>query len=246
MDDFRPGRYRHFKGNEYELIGTATHSETGEPMVVYRALYGERGVWARPAAMWNEEVDCGGVRCRRFSYVGAAGRHIRPAEPGDVDAVAAIYDRLTAREAAGLGCTGWKSGVYPTRETAEQALADGKLYVLEADGRIAASARLNGVQDPAYAYCPWQYDAPPEQVFVLHTLTVDPDRAGQGLGREFLLYYEAAAASLGRPYLRLDTNVVNLPARAFYKNHGYREAGVVPCEFNGLPDIDLVCLEKKL
>ncbi len=173
-------------------------------------------------------------------------RRIRPARPEDVAAVAAIYDKLTAREAAGLGCTGWKSGIYPTRETAERALADGELYVMESDGKIVASARLNGVQDPAYARCVWQYDAPPEQVFVLHTLTVDPDCAGGGIGREFLQFYEAMAASLGKPYLRMDTNVHNLPARTFYGRHGYREAGVVPCEFNGLADIDLVCLEKRL
>ena len=70
MDDFRPGRYRHFKGNEYELLYLARHSETGELMVVYRALYGEGGVWVRPAAMWNEIVERDGKRCRRFSYIG--------------------------------------------------------------------------------------------------------------------------------------------------------------------------------
>ena len=56
----RPGRYRHFKGKEYELLFVATHSETLEPMVVYRALYGERGVWVRPAAMWSEMIEHGG------------------------------------------------------------------------------------------------------------------------------------------------------------------------------------------
>ena len=56
----RPGRYRHFKGKEYELLFVATHSETLEPMVVYRALYGERGVWVRPAAMWSEMIERGG------------------------------------------------------------------------------------------------------------------------------------------------------------------------------------------
>ena len=70
MDDFRPGRYRHFKGNEYELIGAATHSETGEPMVVYRALYGARGVWVRPAAMWCETVEWDGKVQPRFAYIG--------------------------------------------------------------------------------------------------------------------------------------------------------------------------------
>ena len=70
MDDFRPGRYRHFKGNEYELICTARHSETEELMVVYRALYGEGGIWVRPASMWNEEITRDGKRFRRFTYVG--------------------------------------------------------------------------------------------------------------------------------------------------------------------------------
>ena len=68
--DIRPGRYRHFKGNEYEVLFTATHSETMEPMVVYRALYGERGVWVRPAAMWNETVERDGKTYRRFTYIG--------------------------------------------------------------------------------------------------------------------------------------------------------------------------------
>ena len=70
MDDFRPGRYRHFKGKEYELICTARHSETEELMMVYRALYGEGGIWVRPAAMWNEEIERDGRRFRRFTYMG--------------------------------------------------------------------------------------------------------------------------------------------------------------------------------
>lgn len=61
-----PGRYRHFKGKHYELIAVARHSETEEPMVVYRALYGDFGVWVRPAAMWNELIERDGRRCRRF------------------------------------------------------------------------------------------------------------------------------------------------------------------------------------
>lgn len=70
MDEIKPGRYRHFKGNEYEVLCLATHSETLEPMVVYRALYGERGVWVRPASMWNETVEHDGQTYRRFTYIG--------------------------------------------------------------------------------------------------------------------------------------------------------------------------------
>ena len=62
-------RYRHFKGNEYEVIGIARHSETEEPMVVYRALCGEGGLWTRPASMWNETVTRDGVEYRRFMPV---------------------------------------------------------------------------------------------------------------------------------------------------------------------------------
>ena len=64
-----PGRYRHFKGNEYEVLDIAQHSETEEPMVVYRALYGERGIWVRPASMWNEMVTRDGVTVPRFTYI---------------------------------------------------------------------------------------------------------------------------------------------------------------------------------
>ena len=67
--DIKPGRYRHFKGKEYQVLGVASHSETLEPMVVYRALYGEGGLWVRPAAMWNEEVHRDGYAGPRFVCV---------------------------------------------------------------------------------------------------------------------------------------------------------------------------------
>ena len=67
--DLKPGKYRHFKGMEYELIGVAKHSETLEPMVVYRALYGDGGLWVRPAAMWNEIVDKENYHGPRFRFI---------------------------------------------------------------------------------------------------------------------------------------------------------------------------------
>ena len=67
--DLKPGKYGHFKGMEYELIGIASHSETLEPMVVYRALYGEQGLWVRPAAMWTELVERDGYVGPRFQFV---------------------------------------------------------------------------------------------------------------------------------------------------------------------------------
>ena len=68
-DMIAPGKYRHFKGNEYEVLFVAKHSETEEPMVVYRALYGDGGVWVRPASMWNEMVERDGKTFRRFARI---------------------------------------------------------------------------------------------------------------------------------------------------------------------------------
>ena len=66
--NIRPGRYRHFKGNEYRVLGVARHSETEEEMVVYRALYGEGGLWVRPASMWLETVERDGKTYQRFVF----------------------------------------------------------------------------------------------------------------------------------------------------------------------------------
>jgi hypothetical protein len=66
------GRYRHYKGNEYDVIGVARHSETLEELVVYRKLYGDGGMWARPRAMFEGSVEVGGQRVARFAYAGPA------------------------------------------------------------------------------------------------------------------------------------------------------------------------------
>lgn len=67
--EIKIGKYKHFKGNEYRVLGIAKHSETLEPMVVYQALYGEKGLWVRPASMWNEIVDKDGYQGPRFQYI---------------------------------------------------------------------------------------------------------------------------------------------------------------------------------
>ena len=72
MDGIQIGKYRHFKGKEYEVLFVAKHSETLEEMVVYRALYGEQGVWVRPLSMWTEEVERDGKVQSRFVFIGEA------------------------------------------------------------------------------------------------------------------------------------------------------------------------------
>ena len=69
MADITPGRYRHYKGNEYTVLGVAKHSETLEELVVYRQEYGDRGLWVRPAAMFAETVEVNGQTVPRFAFL---------------------------------------------------------------------------------------------------------------------------------------------------------------------------------
>lgn len=171
---------------------------------------------------------------------------IRKAVSSDIEFVAEIYERILTEEEAGRTTTGWKRGIYPTRQTALDALTYGKLYVLEEDGKILAAARIDQNQLPAYADAGWTFPASDEEVLVLHTLVVDPAAKGCGRGREFMRFYENEAKTMGCKCLRIDTNVRNLRARRLYHSLGYREAGIIPCTFNGLEGVQLVCLEKQL
>ena len=99
---------------------------------------------------------------------------IRPAAADDLPRIEQIYDAIHTAEKTGAASVGWARGVYPTRATAQAALDDGALFVLEDDGVLVAAGRIDQVQVPVYAQVPWQYAAPPEQVLVLHTLVVDP------------------------------------------------------------------------
>lgn len=76
-NEIKPGRYRHFKGNEYEVLYIAKHSETLEPMVVYKALYGDGGVWVRPAEMWNETVTRDGKTFKRDLNISVIDNYFR-------------------------------------------------------------------------------------------------------------------------------------------------------------------------
>ena len=173
-------------------------------------------------------------------------RTFRLAKETDIAAVTSIYDRILTRGERGEAVTGWIRFVYPTEQTARGAWTAGELYVAEEEGRILAAARINRAQDPAYAGVAWETDAAPERVLVLHTLVVDPACAGRGIGTSFVRFYENMARSLHCEALRMDTNARNTAARALYARLGFREAGIVPCNFNGIPGVQLVCLEKRL
>ena len=171
---------------------------------------------------------------------------IRPATADDLPRIEQIYDAIHTAEETGAASVGWARGVYPTRATAQAALDDGALFVLEDDGVLVAAGRIDQVQVPVYAQVPWQYAAPPEQVLVLRALVVDPTIAGHGYGTQFVRFYARRARALGCTVLRIDTNAKNAAARRLYAYLGYREAGVAPCTFNGIDGEALVCLEKWL
>ena len=171
---------------------------------------------------------------------------IRKAVPADLDAVAAIYDEIHQAEETGALSVGWMRGVYPVRATAEAALKRNDLFVLIKDGVLSGSGVINNIQTADYAKARWEHETPPERVCVLHTLTISPRAARMGLGRQFVAFYEAYARETGCPELRIDTNKRNLAARKLYRELGYKEIAVVPTIFNGIPDVDLVLLEKHL
>ncbi|MDO4815028.1 MAG: GNAT family N-acetyltransferase [Bacillota bacterium] len=164
----------------------------------------------------------------------------------DVLAAAHIYDEIHTEEEAGRTVIGWARGVYPTERDARSSFGKDELFVMECDGEIVASAKINREQVDVYADASWSVDAPADKVMVLHTLTVSPRYAGKGLGAAFVRFYEDYAMENGCPYLRIDTNERNANARRLYKKLGYTEVGVVPCVFNGISGVSLVCLEKNL
>ncbi|MCD8011988.1 MAG: GNAT family N-acetyltransferase [Lachnospiraceae bacterium] len=171
---------------------------------------------------------------------------IRLAQPEDIDAVEDIYNLIHDEEENGNMQIGWLRNVYPVRNTALDALKRRDLFVEEVSGNIVASAIINQLQVPEYADCKWENQVPDENIMVLHTLTVSPKIKGNGYGKAFVEFYENYARKHGCSYLRMDTQSKNIFARKFYNKLGYSEPGVVYCVFNGIPNVELVCLEKKL
>lgn len=169
---------------------------------------------------------------------------IRKAMETDLDAVSKIYEHIHEQEQQKKMCIGWISNIYPTRATAEKALERGDLFVYEEGKAICASAIINQIQVDVYAECDWKYQAFDNEVMVLHTLVVDPSVTAKGIGKKFVAFYEDYARENGCRVVRMDTNSKNALARSFYAKLGYREAGIVPCVFNGIPDVQLVLLEK--
>ncbi|MDO5446132.1 MAG: GNAT family N-acetyltransferase [Eubacteriales bacterium] len=172
--------------------------------------------------------------------------NFRKAQQSDIQQITEIYERIHSEEEAGRLTTGWIRGVYPTEDTALTAIQRDDLFVVEEDGVVAGSAILNNIQMDSYRDGSWELACNDEEILVMHTLTIDPVRYGAGIGKAFVGFYESYAIENGCKALRIDTNERNTRARAMYKKCGFTEVGIVPCDFNGIPGIHLVLLEKPL
>lgn len=171
---------------------------------------------------------------------------IRKASNKDLEAVEKIYEKIHDEEEKGNLCIGWIRGIYPVLQTARDAVARKDLFVLEVNGIVSGAAIINQVQVDAYAKGKWMHEARDEDVCVLHTLVISPDAAGKGYGRAFVKFYESYAKDIGCVELRMDTNEKNIAARTMYKKLGYTEVDMVPTVFNGIPDVHLILLEKRI
>lgn len=172
--------------------------------------------------------------------------NIRKATAADLDGIEKIYDDIHTAEERGEQTIGWIRDVYPVRATAEAGLQRGDLYVMEEDGELLGTAIINDIQVDVYKDGKWDHEAADDEVCVLHTLVISPYAKGRGCGRTFVKFYEDYALQHGRHELRIDTNERNAAARAMYKKLGYKEIGIVPTVFNGIPDVMLVMLEKRV
>lgn len=172
--------------------------------------------------------------------------NIRKAKVGDIDGIEKIYDDIHTAEESGEQTIGWIRDVYPVRATAEAALQRDDLFVMEDGGELLGTAIINKIQVDVYKDGEWEYEASDDEVCVLHTLVISPYAKDRGCGRAFVKFYEDYALQHGCHELRIDTNERNAAARAMYKKHGYKEIGIVPTVFNGIPNVMLVMLEKRV
>lgn len=158
---------------------------------------------------------------------------IRRAIKEDVEAVAASYEELLSYEEAHGSFTNWQRGVYPTRQTAEDSVREGILYVYEEDGEVLASMRLNHVQPEGYETANWRYPAEGEAVLVIHTLCVPPRLSGRGIGKKMLAYAAEYAERTGCLVIRFDTYEGNTKAAGMYDHLGYEFVGTIDTLFEG-------------
>lgn len=163
---------------------------------------------------------------------------IRKATQNDILALAALYDKAIDFEDSHVKYTSWKKGIYPTSDTAKAGIEKNSLFVLEENGILLASVVLDHRQPPEYRTAHWSISPSYNQVLVIHTLCVDPEFSGSGIGSTLLDFIKQYAKDSGCVTVRLNTTAKNEPAKHFYEKNGFIIAdtqkillnGQIPCE----------------
>lgn len=171
-------------------------------------------------------------------------RCIRKAEHGDLGAVEQIYKDIFAYEREHGAYTVWREGIYPTGQTAADAIARGCMAVSCADGQIEGSIIMDCNPPAEYASIGWRCAAAADEVLVVHLLCVRPDRAGHGAGKALVAYAVETARRQHCKAVRLDTGLQNTPAVRLYTKMGFEVAGVSSMTIGGkIPHSGHVFLE---
>lgn len=159
---------------------------------------------------------------------------IRKAVLQDIDQIENSYTELLLYEKDHVAYTVWKLGVYPTQQTALQALQEDTLYVMEENGEICASIIVNNIQPDEYKKINWKYQVKNHEVLVIHLLCVRPSCAGRGIGKAMVQFVINKAKQENYQAVRLDTGLQNKPAIALYTKLGFELAGTTSMSIGGI------------
>lgn len=171
---------------------------------------------------------------------------IRKATPSDINTIVALYHEVLTHEEQTQGHSNWQKGIYPTRITAERAVSQNTMYLLEHRGQLCAAMILNKIQGDCYASVSWHFPAEAEEVRVIHTLCVCPSLKGKGIAGQMLSFARKQAEEEKARVIRLDTYSGNEPAKNLYRKHGYRIAGQAKTRLEGLIEEELTLFELRL
>lgn len=150
---------------------------------------------------------------------------IRKAAPDDLEQIDLCFAELLEHERTHIKYTSWQKGVYPTKSTAEQSIAQGNLYVYDDGSGICGVIIAGKNQPPKFGGILWQVQAQPGEVLVINLLCVRPSKARRGIGKSLVMFAAEMAKSEGLRAVRLDTGAQNTPAKSFYEAMGFKCAG---------------------
>lgn len=156
---------------------------------------------------------------------------IEQATAEEIDEIALLYEEVVGHLVAGTNYPGWIKGVYPTRGTAEDAVAGGTLYVARQASKLVGAAVLNQKQEPAYHTVQWAMDAQDADILVVHTLVVHPSCPRRGIAEGLIQFAAGLALARGMKAIRLDVHEKNTPAIRLYQKCGFQFVGTVSLGF---------------